>query len=407
MKKKYKLILGAALAALVAAAVLVTALRPLAAVTAPVTREDVASTLTVTGYVTPRVEIALTAPFAGELGAVPAAAGRTVAAGEVLAELDVAASRRAGLMAREQLEQQLAAARRNYESLYGGEGVAATALAAALAAWEQAQAAYDDGALLLAAGALAADDLAGLAGALAAAGQNLAAAKAEASAAAESYQRGLIASLETQLALTLEGAPAAEAEPVLITAPFAGTVRAVYAGPGTFVQTGQTLFSLYDQSAVKIEASLLAEDALRFQPGDMVSGTAADGAALEARIEFISPVAEERISTVGLTESRSRVELSVPALPARIGAGQPVDLVFRSVLAADTLTVPLTALTPAGETDFAVYALRNGKAVLTPVATGMRAGGRVEVLSGLAAGDIVIAYPYEAKVKDGSRVAAE
>ena len=54
---------------------------------------------------------------------------------------------------------------------------------------------------------------------------------------------------------------------------------------------------------------------------------------------------------------------------------------------------------------WAVFAVRDGRAALTPVEIGQRAGAAVEVRAGVAAGDPVIGHPDD-RVSDGVRVKA-
>jgi hypothetical protein len=83
-----------------------------------------------------------------------------------------------------------------------------------------------------------------------------------------------------------------------------------------------------------------------------------------------------------------------------------LEVMFSRLLAKNALSVAASAIVPlAGGS--AVYVVEEGKALLKPVQTGLRCGGRVEISGGLEAGDIVVANPYDAGVKAGSRVKVE
>jgi multidrug efflux pump subunit AcrA (membrane-fusion protein) len=403
MKKKAKWILGGLVVVLAVAYGAMTALRPLEVDTLTVVKEDLVSTLNVQGELIPATEIVLMSPFAGTVLSC-ATEGRELSAGEVAAELDAVLTSRAADLQGEQIRQQLTIARQNYERLYGTGGVAQAGVETATSALAKAQADFANGEELLAAGALAQSDLAVLEQALTAAEQALTIAQADASEQARAHQQNLIRSYETQIALVRNGRPDGTPESVTIAAPTDCVVLRQDAPPGTPVAAGQALLHLYDPQALKLSVSLLATDAVRYNLGDKVSALLADGSSVEAEIDFISPVAEESVSALGLTERRSLVELRLPGLPARIGAGQPAELTFRTLLAADALTVPLAALVVAGEHGEGVYLLREGRAVFVPVTTGMRAGGRVQVVEGLNVGDVVVVNPYEDKVSAGARV---
>ncbi|OYZ88842.1 MAG: hypothetical protein B7X99_20700 [Rhizobiales bacterium 17-65-6] len=70
---------------------------------------------------------------------------------------------------------------------------------------------------------------------------------------------------------------------------------------------------------------------------------------------------------------------------------------------ANALTVPVAALFRKGD-DWAVFALRDGRARTTVVELGHRNERVTEVLSGLVAGDEVILHPND-RVEDGVAVA--
>lgn len=92
-------------------------------------------------------------------------------------------------------------------------------------------------------------------------------------------------------------------------------------------------------------------------------------------------------------------------LPAQAGAGWQADLTFATVARENVLSVPASAIVPQ-DGGSAVYLIRGGRAALAPVETGLRTGGRVEILSGLAAGDRIVTDPYGAEVRQGARVSA-
>ena len=69
----------------------------------------------------------------------------------------------------------------------------------------------------------------------------------------------------------------------------------------------------------------------------------------------------------------------------------------------DVLTVPVGALFRSGN-EWAVYAVKGGRARATPLEIGHRNAQLTEVLSGLSAGDRVVVHPSD-RVRDGSAVA--
>ena len=156
---------------------------------------------------------------------------------------------------------------------------------------------------------------------------------------------------------------------------------------------------------MKLSASVLSEDAAALTPGLKAKVIYADGSEGEAEVSFIAKTAEKQMSSIGLEENRCTVELKPAALPEHAGAGQTADVSFHVVTAPEVFSVPAAAVIPA-EDGSAVYLIQNGKAVLKPVETGRREGGRVEIISGLEDGDIVASDPYNDNVEKNGRVKA-
>ncbi|MDR1320536.1 MAG: efflux RND transporter periplasmic adaptor subunit [Gracilibacteraceae bacterium] len=170
--------------------------------------------------------------------------------------------------------------------------------------------------------------------------------------------------------------------------------------------------------------------ALNVSVGNMASGPAAVVTALE-RVYIQTAVSEKFIN---LVQNGQRVAVEVPAASAEVFSGQVEDL----SLAADAMTgqfalkvyldnsgqlikpgmfakmgittltkenvvvVPLDAVVYRGGRDV-VYRVVDGYAAETPVTTGLEDGDRVELVSGLSAGDVFVTRGV-GFVNDGSEV---
>lgn len=189
----------------------------------------------------------------------------------------------------------------------------------------------------------------------------------------------------------------------LITAPFSGVVWEVLAEEGSYVSQGQELLKLYEDGEKSLEAWLLTEDAVHYKEGDPVRVKLADGTEFTSQILFLSPIGEERVSSLGISENRCLVELDASGIPEQMGAGYEAELVFSYPAAEDVISVPLAAVEGEGE-DAAVYVAENGRARKISVKTGTYSGGRVEIVEGLGEGDLVLRNPEEQGIRDGSRV---
>jgi HlyD family secretion protein len=97
------------------------------------------------------------------------------------------------------------------------------------------------------------------------------------------------------------------------------------------------------------------------------------------------------------------VELTSPVqLWERLGDGYRLDAAFILWEGGDVLQVPASALFRKGE-GWALFAVADRRARLTPVEVGRRNGLSAEIVQGLAEGAVVITNPDD-RLKDGSRV---
>ena len=126
---------------------------------------------------------------------------------------------------------------------------------------------------------------------------------------------------------------------------------------------------------------------------------------LEGVVERVEPYGFTKISALGIEEQRVRVIIGFAADPGDrpvLGHGFRVDVRVVIWEDDDVLIAPLTALFR-HDGGWAVFTVAGGEAHLAPVSIGRRAGLRVAVQTGLAAGDRVVASPGE-RIADGVRV---
>jgi HlyD family secretion protein len=195
---------------------------------------------------------------------------------------------------------------------------------------------------------------------------------------------------------------------VEIVAPQTGTVLEVADLSARLVQAGSPLLTLGDLGDLEIEVDLLSSDAVRVPPGAraLVDRWGGEGL-LEARVRRIEPAAFTRVSALGIEEQRVRLRLDFETPPeARTGLGDRFRLHVRVVLweGEDVPQVPQAALFRHGG-GWAVFAVSDGRAALTPVEIGQQSGGQAELLGGLAEGAQVVLYP-PAALEHGARVRA-
>ncbi len=403
MKKQYKIIFAVIIAVICIAYAGWSMTRPLAVKTLTLTAGTLQEKYTVQGTLLPKSSLILNAGESGTITRLPFRAGQPVKAGEAVAVLSGESNTETELRLA-QLRQGLAAARQEYAARYGDKGAAQANLELAQGEYDRAKWDYDavlqmNGAI---AGTYTAAEVKSLESRLTAAEQNLALAQRENSQATKSYYQEQIASWESQIAAlekTMEANP--------LTAPYDGLLWELFVEEGAYVLKNQPLAKLYQEGEMKLEAAVLTEDAMSLAPGDTAYCTLADGSVFSAQVIYISPVANKGLSAIGIEESRNLVELSPGALPASVGAGHQVDVVFTNVEAENVLTAPISAIIPLPSGEDGVYVIKDQKALLAPVVTGKKGGGYVELSSGVAAGDLLILNPFDQGIKNGMKVAAE
>jgi RND family efflux transporter MFP subunit len=170
-----------------------------------------------------------------------------------------------------------------------------------------------------------------------------------------------------------------------ITAPFEGAVSARQVSAGDVVQPGTALYTVVDPTTMRLEASVPAEQITSVKPGQPVSFTVSGypGRAFAGRISRVSPSADP-------TTGQVRIYVSIPntgrALVAGLFAEGRVATDARDALVVPATAVNLRGLTPS------VMRIKNGRAQRADVAVGVQdaATERVEIRSGLAAGDTVL-----------------
>lgn len=186
-----------------------------------------------------------------------------------------------------------------------------------------------------------------------------------------------------------------------LRAPADGVVLSLDAASARSVQPGSPLLTLGDPADLEVELDLLSADAVRVVEGAAahVERWGGEGV-LQARVRRIEPQAFTRVSALGIEEQRVRLHLDLLTLPsARAGLGDRFRVFVRVVVWAqpEVLQVPVSALFRQGD-GWAVFRAIDGLAVLTPVQVGQRMEASAQVLSGLGAGERVVAFP-------GSRLA--
>jgi HlyD family secretion protein len=191
-----------------------------------------------------------------------------------------------------------------------------------------------------------------------------------------------------------------------IRSPVSGRVLKIVQESEAVVAAGAPLIEIGDPADLEVVADLLSTDAVQVQVGAPVRVDGWGGAPIAARVARIDPAGFTKISALGIEEQRVRttIDFSDPAETwSRLGHDYRV-IVHVSVWTGDNvLTVPVGALFRRGD-DWAVFALRDGRAQTVPLRIGHRSARAAEILSGLSDGDEVILHPSD-RIRDGVSLA--
>lgn len=191
----------------------------------------------------------------------------------------------------------------------------------------------------------------------------------------------------------------AKYEQTRIRAPFAGIVGIRKLSVGDFVKDGQDLINLEDISRLKVDFRLPDAYLGQLRRGQRLelASDALPGQRFQATLDAVDPLIEaggRSLSCRGVLDNREgRLR---PGLFARVR----LELGRRD----GVLLIPEEAIVADAKAPF-VFRVVDGRALRTPVATGLRRDAQVEIVSGLAAGDVVVTAGQQ-KLRDGAAVRA-
>lgn len=193
-----------------------------------------------------------------------------------------------------------------------------------------------------------------------------------------------------------------------IRPPVDGKVLRVFQESAAVVTPGTRLLELGDPADLEMVIEVLSTDAVRIAPGNRVVVERWGGdEPLAGRVRLVEPAAFLKVSALGVEEQRVNVVADfIDPLEKRKTLGDAYRVETRIVVweADDVVKVPAGALFRAAGGGWAVFALRHGRARVTPVELGRSNGIEAEVRAGLTPEDRVVLHPSD-RVKDGGRVA--
>jgi HlyD family secretion protein len=192
-----------------------------------------------------------------------------------------------------------------------------------------------------------------------------------------------------------------------LRAPVDGRVLRVFQESAAVVAPGTRILEVGDPADLELVIEVLSTDAVKISPGDRVIVERWGGPRpLSARVRIVEPAAFLKVSALGVEEQRVNVIadfLDPPAERQQLGDAYRVEARIVIWESAEVLKVPAGALFRDSAGAWAVFALRDGRAVLTSVSIGHSNGLEAEVLGGLEDGDRVVLHPSD-RVSNGVRI---
>jgi RND family efflux transporter MFP subunit len=178
-----------------------------------------------------------------------------------------------------------------------------------------------------------------------------------------------------------------------IVAPMDGIITAKSVDVGTLVMPGTPVLTVEDTARYRLEASLPEEYLVHAQAGATVSVSTEEGQ-FEGRIAEVVPAAD-------VTSHTFLVKIDLPH-DCHCRSGEYGQASF-AIGEAKQLALPKSAVVEHGELQGVFVVTPDGLVEYRLVKTGKTFGNRVEILSGLAAGEKVAISQID-RLRDGARV---
>ncbi len=182
-----------------------------------------------------------------------------------------------------------------------------------------------------------------------------------------------------------------------IRAPFAGTIGLRSVSVGEYVKEGQDMVNLEALDPLKVD----------FRVPEVHQSQVRNGQALQITLDAIPDKSwNGRVFAINpLIDANGRalvVRAQVPNADGLLRPGMFARVMLFTSTIRDSVMIPEESLFPVGDDKY-VYRIVDGKAARTKVGIGQRRDGKVEILSGVSSGDIVVTAG-QMKIRDGAVV---
>ncbi len=215
--------------------------------------------------------------------------------------------------------------------------------------------------------------------------------------------RAQVALAQAQLDQARAALPAAEKRlrDTVIRAPIAGVIETKFFNPGAYIEPPTQMFTVVDNQKLELESAVPATDLAEVRAGQRVRFRVASypETLFEGRVVEINP------SVDPMTRS-AKVRIGVDNSSGRLKAGMFAQGDILTGAERQAIIIPPAAAYRASGSgsEAYVFVVENGKAARRAVQLGREAEGRLEVVSGLKPGEVLIAE-QRIELADGVAVA--
>lgn len=169
-----------------------------------------------------------------------------------------------------------------------------------------------------------------------------------------------------------------------VRSPMRGVIDKLLRDQGEYVAPGDSFARLVDVETLKLVVMVPERDLRYVSEGKRieVSVDALDGARVSGSVSFMSRTADEATRT-------TRVEVALDNRNGRLYSGMIVRARISRRILQNVIMIPLAAVIPAENSRY-VYVAKEGVAESREVELGIIRGSQVQILSGLAPGELLI-----------------
>jgi HlyD family secretion protein len=188
-------------------------------------------------------------------------------------------------------------------------------------------------------------------------------------------------------------------------APMDGVVTQMAAQAGSSLGVAVPAYQVSDLGALEVNAQVKEVESRKVSVGQQVEITG-DGIdetlVVTGRVSRIAATASTARTTVG-EETVLEIVVAVDNPSAALRPGLSVTARIITDTRSSVPIIRYAMLTETPEGNPAVFRLENGRAVLTPIQTGITADLDIEVTDGLAGGEVLVLNPPQ-EMRDGDKV---